>query len=225
MNIDIVLFQKVFSDEDRPSELLPQGWNQEQSAYTLRYTKNKEIFILHGIVSDETLLVNLLDAKTLKTSTVVLKTREIVKSVTGTTLDDFIPRPQTFIDQVTKEIIKPLENQDPPASETTQASRSTTTDPLLVRPPNPVVPGMFQDPFRDIFNPLRDVGRGDLDPFGRGGGMLFRPDLRHQVGPFNPLMPGGVPPGARFDPPNPFGRLDPDNDHMRPPPGYDDMFM
>lgn len=177
---------------------MPQGWNQEQATYTLRYTKNKAIFILHGIVSDETLLVNLLDAKTLKTSTVVLKTKEIVRSVTGTTLDDFIPRPQAIIDQVTKEIIKPIIDQEasPTSSDNPQASRSTNINPLLVRPPNPVVPGMFNDPYndpRDIHfrDPLRDIGRGDLDPFGRGGGMIFRPDIRHQVGPFNPLMPGG----------------------------------
>lgn len=38
-----------------------------------------------------------------------------------------------------------------------------------------------------------------------------------------------IPPGARYDPPNPLRRLGPDNDHLpppgMPPPGYDDMFM
>ena len=53
------------------------------------------------------------------------------------------------------------------------------------------------------------------------------------VGPLNPgYNPLGVPnnpgrpfPGARFDPVNPLGRLNPDNDEFPPPPGYDDMFM
>lgn len=52
------------------------------------------------------------------------------------------------------------------------------------------------------------------------------------VGPLNPgfnplgnMNPGRPFPGARFDPPNPLGRLNPDNDELQPPPGYDDMFM
>lgn len=185
------MIQKIFSDEDRPTELLPQGWNQDQSAYALRYTKDKEIFILHGIVSGETLLVNFLDAKTLSTSAVVLKTKEIVKSVTGTTLDDFIPRPQAIIDQVTKEIIKPLSVEEPASSST----RQEEPNPLLIRvgPPQPLI---YQDPGRGLFgDPLNNIGRGDLDPFGRGGGMLFRPDLRAQINPNRPLL-GGNPGGA-----------------------------
>lgn len=52
--------------------------------------------------------------------------------------------------------------------------------------------------FNRILDPLRDIGRGDLDPLGRGGGgMLFNP-------PFNnpnilPRGPGGNPlPGMYF---------------------------
>lgn len=81
-----------------------------------------------------------------------------------------------------------------------------------------------------VTDPLRDIGRGDLDPFGQGGGMLFNPPGR----PFNPMgglhgpIPGHIP-GARFDPfgppePGRLGRMGPNPDHLRPP-GYDDMFM
>lgn len=88
--------------------------------------------------------------------------------------------------------------------------------------------------FRHI-DPLRDIGRGDLDPLGRGGGgMLFNPFHQNPDGilprgPDNNPLPGnlykfldvfcaiythiidfiicvGVIPGARFDP---FGPLDP----------------
>lgn len=83
------------------------------------------------------------------------------------------------------------------------------------------------DPLR-VLDPLRDIGRGDLDPFGRGGGMLFNPPGM----PFQPSFPGNLPPagivpGARFDPfspPQSGGRPNPNNDHFRPP-GFDDMFM
>lgn len=87
--------------------------------------------------------------------------------------------------------------------------------------------------FHSIDDPLRNIGRGDLDPLGRGGGgMLFNPPGM----PFRPEIPGrpghplpGVIPGARFDPfgpidPGRIGRSGPDPDHL-PPPGYDDMFM
>lgn len=89
-----------------------------------------------------------------------------------------------------------------------------------------------------LYNPERQpppfgfpVGRGDLDPLGRGGpGNLFpfpsHPDFR--LGPDNG---GGFGPGAprpRFDP---FGppergiRPNPNPDHM-PPPGFGgDYFM
>lgn len=180
---------RVFSDQDRPTELLPQGWNQEQTNYALRYVLNNQIFILHGIVSDNDLLVNFLDAQTLKTSTVLLKTKEIVRSTTGTTLDSYVPDAQSVIDQVTKDVIKPL--IEPPATENPRTSQSTNTDPEPISRIGPIYrpPNYYNDPFRQ--DPLRDIGRGDLDPFGRGGGSIFRPDLRHQPGPFNPLAPGG----------------------------------
>lgn len=88
-----------------------------------------------------------------------------------------------------------------------------------------------------IYDPIRDIGRGDLDPLGRGGGgMLFNPPGM----PFHPQPPGlggqfpQFVPGARFDPfgppdqgqpgRRPRAGQDPDPDHL-PPPGYDDMFM
>lgn len=49
------------------------------------------------------------------------------------------------------------------------------------------------------------------------------------------MLSFSIPPGARYDPPNPFHRFDPDNDEFAPPgiprpghqgpSGYDDMFM
>jgi len=118
---------------------------------------------------------------------------------------------------------------------------------------NPYAAGGQQSGVRDPRSerdPLRDLGRADLDPFSGGGGMIFDP-LRAgrgggggNIGPFGPdgrpLPPGAVPPGARFDPFTPFGQggvgpgrgrgrgrgrgFGPDPDHD-PPPGWDDMFM
>ena len=53
--------QRDFQEDDRPSELLPEGWNtMEPNKYQLRYTQDKKIYILHAIVTGDTLLINLL---------------------------------------------------------------------------------------------------------------------------------------------------------------------
>ncbi|KAG5680869.1 hypothetical protein PVAND_010350 [Polypedilum vanderplanki] len=214
---------KIYSDEDRPTELLPQGWNDNQKAYTLRYVLDKNIFILYGIVSDETIIINLLDGKTLKTASLVLNPKEVIKAKSGIAIEDFVNDSNAVIEKITDQLVKPLISSETAKSAT--PGPSTNRDPLLIRRVNPPPHSGIVDP-RTI-DPLRDIGRGDLDPFGRGGGMLFQPDFRHEFGPRNPINPNAplrIPPGARYDPPNPFGRLDPDNDHIRPP-GYDDMFM
>lgn len=47
-----------------------------------------------------------------------------------------------------------------------------------------------------VIDPLRDIGRGDLDPLGRGGGgMLFNPPFNHPNilqprGPYRNPLPG-----------------------------------
>lgn len=121
----------------------------------------------------------------------VLKTKDIVISKSGATFNDYISDSQSVIDHIRKEIIKPFLGESSDESNA-PTSRRSSMDPLLVRPPlHPIVPPMYHDSSRNpLRDPLRDIGRGDLDPFGRGGGMLFRPDLRHQVGPFNPLAGG-----------------------------------
>lgn len=81
------------------------------------------------------------------------------------------------------------------------------------------------------FYPPNDVGRGDLDPLGRGGGgMLYNPPDLNNIMPRFPNL--ARPPGARFDPFGPpdadplrAGRRPNSNDHFRPPDYYDDMFM
>lgn len=159
----------------------------------------------------------------------------------GVTLDDFVNDSEAVIKRVNEEIVNPILK---PSSE--QKTSEPKRDPLLIQPHRPILvqPPHFGHP--SFYDPLRDIGRGDLDPFGRGGGMLFRPPMpginRPGPGGIGGFGPHGydefisttiivlkkfhfrIPPGARFDPPNPLNRLDPNNDHF-PPPGYDDMFM
>ncbi|CRK99484.1 CLUMA_CG012803, isoform A [Clunio marinus] len=222
---------KFYNENDRPSELLPEGWNQDSSAYSLRYMLDKNIYLLYANSTSDSLVVNLIDAKTLQSSSLAFDVNAIVKSTTGRTIDDFVSSSEDLIKRIGDEIVKPIFKKDEKKAKTSEES---TSNPLLVRPPQrpPMIPSFYdsrRDPLNPFIDPLRDIGRGDLDPLGRGGGMLFQSNpSRYHPGRLGGLPPDpgvlGIPPGARYDPPNPLGRLNPDNDHL-PPPGYDDMFM
>jgi proteasome inhibitor subunit 1 (PI31) len=125
------------------------------------------------------------DGKTLKTVGLVFKTKEVVKSKTGIGLDDYVNDSQSIINRMTEEIVKPLTDPEPAAAAASNSERPRNTDPLLVRPPRPLGPPLF-DPRAD---PLYGIGRGDLDPFGRGGGMIFDPLFRPNFNPMNPNNP------------------------------------
>uniref|UniRef100_A0A336K604 Proteasome inhibitor PI31 subunit n=1 Tax=Culicoides sonorensis TaxID=179676 RepID=A0A336K604_CULSO len=217
---------KTLSETDKASqsELLPDGWNQMDGDYKLRYVCNDKLYIFMAKLMDDDLLIgNFLSVDGLKLSNVTLDINETV-TVEGRTAANAIKKSSEVYDKIQKDLIEPVFSG-------TQVSTQTQTEKKTVPP---------IDPLRDERLPSRnpimpdydrqfpDVGRGDLDPFGRGGGMLFDP---RGLGPRNPgSFPGPLNPripfGARFDPygpPRP-DRFEPNPDHFRPP-GYDDMFM
>lgn len=223
---------KTLSESEEKSELLPEGWNANTKIYTLRYVNNGQLYILHGLDTDGTMLVNLVQVKTLNVSNVAFQIEDTVKDLHGS-ITTLIPEVATVLNRIRKELLEPVFETNKKDGETQTKKEPEKTDRVDVRLANPLLigqgprlpAGMNSDPF--------GVGRGDLDPFGRGGGMIFEPP-----GGFNPLAdlrrpgPSGIIPGARFDPfgptvgtnPRQFRNPDPDPDHM-PPPGYDDMFM
>jgi hypothetical protein len=98
---------------------------------------------------------------------------------------------EALIKRINDEIIDPIfKKSDVKKSEPSVDPLLSSRQPTRQPPPynheshNPFA-------FRD---PLRDIGRGDLDPFGRGGGMIFQP---------SPMMPFG--PQAPSRGPRPFG--------------------
>lgn len=48
------------SESDEESELLPDGWNINKTSYALRYKYQNEVFILLGMVVDDSIVLNLL---------------------------------------------------------------------------------------------------------------------------------------------------------------------
>lgn len=225
---------KTLSDSEERSELLPDGWNSNPKSYALRYVNDGQLYILHGVDTGGLLVVNLVQVKSLSASNVTFQIDETVKSLKGP-ITTLIPEVATALDRVRKELLVPVFESNKKDGETQTKKELEKVERVDVRPSNPLLIGGGVPGGRFGSDPLGvgNVGRGDLDPFGRGGGMLFQPP-----GGFNPLAdlrrPGGsgIVPGARFDPfgptvgtnPRPFRQPGPDPDHL-PPPGYDDMFM
>lgn len=131
---------------------MPEGWNTDGAAYTLRYTINKEIYIFHASVIGNTVLFNLLEAKTLVTVGLVLDASEIVIATTGRTLDDFVKDSSTLIKRMTEELVNPVLKKKP-------AQASVNSPSPIVQPtvPSPLYAIGIDDGRRDL---LYDIGRG-----------------------------------------------------------------
>jgi len=211
------------ADKENQSELLPEGWNQMNGVYKLRYICDNKLYILHATLCDDLLIINLLDIETLKLSNVAFPLNDTVLGNVSSS-SAAIKNIHEVWDKLKLDLLEPV-FQGTQTSTQTQTEQKERTDNALVverrRPPE----------YRDPINPLidrrfPDVGRGDLDPFGRGSGNLLPGP---GIGPRRSFPPPfGVPPGARFDPFGPVGpppnRFEPNPDHFRPP-DYDDMFM
>jgi len=225
---------KTLSNNDEGTELLPTGWNANENSYALRYVFNNQLFILLGALTEGLLVINLLNVETKKASNLSVSTSETVKSMQGN-IKTMIPEITTLLDKAKNELVDPVftgnttEVQTQTSPNTSRRHQSRSNDPLIIRGPR----NSFE-PRSPIVDPLRDIGRGDLDPLGRGGGGMLFPGPGIPGGPLRGIgsFPGAPglpppPPGARFDPfgPPDINRGNPNPDHFRPPPDFDDMYM
>lgn len=233
-------------NSDEYSEALPEGWNCSSNKYNLRYVHNEKLYILTAISNENTVIINLNRIFDNQATGICLNSDE-VKEKKGS-ISKIIPRYNELIEAIEMELIQPMLNITPTREVQTQTysenfqvsngfqitqrpepSRSESSVPVYRDIPIPARP-LYADP-------LRDLGRSDLDPLAQpGGGMLvpppgFGPNFAQPPGLESGMPPGSVPPGARYDPFRPPGReprppdpQNPDQDHL-PPPGYDDMFM
>jgi len=224
------------------SELLPSGWNSRaDGTWTLAYKAPGQgpVVVLKAVKVTTELTLNVMkvneadnEVRTLS----IYPARQVDDNLAAKPARLF-PELQSLKENVMAGIVRPLcplpaltdeQRTDQDARGQNPDARTTSGRDLRFQP--------------RADDPLRDLGRADLDPFGQGGGMVFDP-LRvgrgggrpGQFGPDGrPLPPGAVPPGARFDPfgpPGAAGRgrgrgrgFGPDPDHESPP-GWDDMFM
>jgi len=246
----------LLRDAGGGSELLPAGWNSSGDTWTLAYkipdpsassAATPSVIVLKAVRIGDELSVN-----------VVRPTGEpLSESLTPSSMingDDLRAKPKLLFKdatglrvRVTELFVHPILPIAPTSvDEGTESRRRRDEDARSGSSEEYLGPSHSGSRDPRSVDPLRDLGRSDLDPFsgGMGGGMVFDPLRAGRGGgntPFGPdgrpLPPGAVPPGARFDPYTPFGQggvpgrgrgrgrgFGPDPDHD-PPPGWDDMFM
>ncbi|KAK9506841.1 hypothetical protein O3M35_008703 [Rhynocoris fuscipes] len=231
---------KTTTGSESGSETLPEQWNGSTN-FSLRYVLNGDLYILRGVPVDDNIVYNFLRVDTLAVTNVAFNVNETVDAIKGPLEKLFKNKESEVVEKIRIELLntgpgKDISTQTPAANSnstsTQQKQTGTSPSPPQPNPPPlhvPRIPDAVPDPIwvNPDQDPLR-VGRSDLDPFGRGGGMIFNP-----FGPRGSLpdpgagIPGGlprgsVPPGARFDPFGPPGASHP---RPRPPPPDADDFL
>ncbi|KAL9921253.1 proteasome inhibitor 31 kDa [Glossina fuscipes fuscipes] len=209
-------------EESSGSELLPDNWNADEHNYALRYIYDKLLYILLGLRTEGSIIITLLNVKTRKVSNICLSPDELVSDIRGS-ITKMIPSASQLTDRYRRELLEPVYQGQNKSTTTQTNTTSTTTD-----RPHPLRIGMPLHPLGQ-YHPagveprpfgFPEVGRGDLDPFARGGHGNLLPFPSHPG-------PGGMQP--RFDPFGPLPdrniRPHPNPDHL-PPPGFGgDYFM
>jgi len=252
----------LLRDAGGGSELLPSGWNSSAETWSLAYklpvkpssscasscASAPTVILLKAVRIGNELTVNVIQPGSDDVSSVsLIPTAHVEENLTLKPERVFkdIPALTKTIKTGIVDPFMPSVAASASGTRTRPEDRSQREDPANTDPNY----SSLREPRSN--DPLRDLGRSDLDPFsgGLGGGMVFDPmraDRRGGATPFGPdgrpLPHGAVPPGARFDPFMPPGAggvpdrgrgrggggrgrgFGPDPDHD-PPPGWDDMFM
>ncbi len=186
---------------DLPSELLPEGWNNNTQTYYMRYWNpvSKKILVLDvTIASPKEVHINIVgDPETVVDGIALDFDLYLGDYDLSQTTKVKIPQIMPRVDEVIHNLQKHFEVLVPKESVDIDQPRPSAQKPETPRPRTPLTEPSYSFIPRPI-NPFNGVGRGDLDPFGIGCGML------------------GIPPRPRSDPTGPV----PDSgfDHF-PPPG------
>lgn len=109
-----LILQKTLDDEEieNGSELLPENWNSDENNYALRYTCQKQLYILLGLRTEGSLIITLLDAKSRKVSNIALSADELVVAIKGS-IQKMIPTASSLVDRYRKELLEPVnQNND-----------------------------------------------------------------------------------------------------------------
>ncbi|XP_023176348.2 proteasome inhibitor PI31 subunit-like [Drosophila hydei] len=199
---------KSLPDDEPGSELLPDQWNGDNAKYSLRYVRNKVLYLLLAHITEDALIVNLLDVNTKNVSNLCVTPDTLVAELKGS-IAKTLPTAAAIIERFRRELCDPVfaaNAREITVPQLTSQTPAQTTDPLAddARRPLAYMPHSFElNPYN-----MPDVGRGDLDPLSAGMGNLF---------PF-PQNPAPVRPNVP-------DQGTPDPDHAQPPDWDPDHYM
>lgn len=165
--------QRDLLDTDNPSELLPTGWNDNQETFYLRYFNSelKKIFILDVTMASPLEAVITIAGDDEVTKGFTLNIQDYladydVAAKSKTKIQHIMPK----IDELMYKFQSLFKQLIPVDTKEATAEGEGRTHPGTA--PSVANPLPFPGSILDSIAPFLNVGRGDLDPFNAGGGML-----------------------------------------------------
>ncbi|XP_030378828.1 proteasome inhibitor PI31 subunit-like [Scaptodrosophila lebanonensis] len=156
---------KCLLEEDTKGSLveLPDRWNWDDTNYALKYMYYKNRYLLLGHITEDALVINLLDTNNSQLTNICIEPELLVMALDGN-IFAAMPKAADIIDRYRKELLRPVfsGNSHEVACQTVSIP-SRTVDPL--REPEPVRPGQFRPrgyeprPFG-----FPDIWRNNLEP-------------------------------------------------------------
>lgn len=104
--------QKTLPEDEVGSELLPDHWNGDSSKYSLRYVHNKVLYLLLGHITEDALIVNLLDINTKNVSNICITPESLVAEVKGG-ITKIMPTATDIVERFRKELCDPVSRSPP----------------------------------------------------------------------------------------------------------------
>ncbi|XP_017031355.1 proteasome inhibitor PI31 subunit-like [Drosophila kikkawai] len=98
---------KTLLDDEKGSELLPECWNDDDAKYSLRYVHDKQLYLLLGHITDDVLLVNIMDVNTKKVSNICITPDTLVVVIKGN-INTLMPNASEIVDRYRNELLDPV---------------------------------------------------------------------------------------------------------------------
>ncbi|XP_030378815.1 proteasome inhibitor PI31 subunit-like [Scaptodrosophila lebanonensis] len=98
---------KTVPEQESGSELLPELWNDDETNYELRYVSNNNVLLLLGRLTEDTLIINLLNSNTKKVSNICIEPETLVAALQGD-VSTLVPKVSEIATRFRKELLDPV---------------------------------------------------------------------------------------------------------------------
>lgn len=86
---------------------MPDHWNGDSTKYSLRYVHNKVLYLLLGHITEDALIMNLLDINTKNVSNICVIPETLVVEVKGS-ISKLMPTATDIVERFRKELCDPV---------------------------------------------------------------------------------------------------------------------